>query len=57
MLQSFTLRNPSLNFKSTKHESVTHFINVKGTSIHTNELKLKTLRINLPIFKVYFQHL
>ena len=30
MLQSFVLQNSSLNFKSTKSENVTHFINVKG---------------------------
>ena len=27
ILQSFALQNSSLNFKSTKHENVTHFIN------------------------------
>ena len=57
MLQSFALQNSSLNFKSTKHENVTHFTNVKGTLIHENEFKLKNLRINLLIFEVYFQHL
>ena len=57
MLQSFALQNSSLNFKSTKHEYVTHFTNVKGTLIHENEFKLKNLRINLRIFEVCFQHL
>ena len=36
MLQSFALQNSSLNLKITKHENVTHFINVKGTSIHAS---------------------
>ena len=57
MLQSFALQNSSLNFKSTKHENMARFINLKETSIHTNEFKLKNLRINLRIFKVCFQHL
>ena len=30
MLQSFVLQNSSRNFKNTKHENVTHFINAKG---------------------------
>ena len=29
MLQSFALQNSSLNFKSTKHKNVTHFISIK----------------------------
>ena len=57
MLQSSVLQNPSLNFKSTKHKNVTHFINAKETSIHANEFKLKMLRVNLRIFKACFQHL
>ena len=40
-----------------KYENVTHFINVKGTSVHANEFKFKNLRTNLGIFKVFFQHL
>ena len=52
MLQSFVLQNSSLNFKSTKHENKTHFVNIKGTSIHAKECKLKNLRINLGIFQV-----
>ena len=43
MLQSFVLQNSSLNIKSSKHENVTHFINVTGTSVHANELKLENL--------------
>ena len=31
MLKSFALENSSLNFKSKKHENVTHFINVKDS--------------------------
>ena len=57
MLQSSALQNPSLNFKSTKHKNVTHFINAKETSIHANEFKVKMLRVNLRIFKACFQHL
>ena len=57
MLQSSALQNSSLNFKSTKHENETCFINAKGTSIHANEFKLKNLRVNLHIFKACFQHL
>ena len=53
MLQSFAFQNSSLNFKITKHKNVTHFINLKGTSIHASEFKLKNLRINLRIFKVF----
>ena len=29
MLQSFVLQNLRLNFKRTKHENVTHFINLE----------------------------
>ena len=54
MLQPFPLQNSSLNFKSTKHENVTHFVNVKGASIHANEIKLKNLRI---FNKVFLQNL
>ena len=43
MLQSFVLQNSSLNIKSSKHENETHFINVTGTSVHANELKLENL--------------
>ena len=57
MLQSFALQNSSLNLKSTKHENVTHFINVKGTSIHANKFKLKCLRTSPRIFRICFQHL
>ena len=53
MLQSFAFQNSSLHFKITKHENIRHFINVKGTSIHASEFKLKNLRINLRIFKVF----
>ena len=57
MLQSFALQNSSLNFKSTKHENVTHFINIEGTSIYANVLKQKNVRISLRIFNLCFQHL
>ena len=40
-------------FQSTKQENVACFINTKGTSIHANEIKLKNLRVNLRIFKVF----
>ena len=53
MLQSSVLQNSRLNFKSTKQENVVCFINTKGTSIHANEIKLKNLRVNLRIFKVF----
>ena len=53
MLQSSALQNSSLNFKSTKHENETSFINAKGTLTHSNEFKLRNLRI----FKACFQHL
>ena len=56
MLQSSALQNSKLkglNFKSTKQENVACFINTKGTSIHANEIKLKNLRVNLRIFKVF----
>ena len=53
MLQSFALRNSSLNFKSTKHDNVIRFINVKGTSIHSNEFQLKNLRIFKVCFNIY----
>ena len=36
MLQSFALQNSSLNFKSTKHENVTHFIKGKGGKANTS---------------------
>ena len=36
MLQSFALQNSSLNFKNTKHENVTHFINVKEWKDNTS---------------------
>ena len=36
MLQSFVLQNSSLNFKSTKSENVTLFINVKGWKANTS---------------------
>ena len=35
MLQSFALQNSSLTFKSTKHEDVKHFINIKGWKANT----------------------
>ena len=54
MLQSFALQNSNLNFKSTKHENVTHFINGRGTSIHANKFKLKNLHINLRNLKGLF---
>ena len=57
MLQAFVLQSSSLNFRGTKHENVTHFIKVKGTSIHANEFKLKNLLLNLSIFKVCCEHL
>ena len=57
MLQSSALQNSSLNFKSTKHENETCFINAKGTSIHANEFKRRNLRVNLRIFKACFKHL
>ena len=36
MLQSFALQNSSPNFKNTKQENVTHFINVKGRIANTS---------------------
>ena len=47
MLQSFALKNSSLNFKNTKQENVTHFINVKGqyfwkTSFWLHKLVIRT---------------
>ena len=54
MLQSFALQNLSLNFKSTKHETVTHFFNGRGTSIHANKFRLKNLHINLRNLKGLF---
>ena len=57
MLQSLAVQNSSPNFRSTKYENEIHFINVKGTSNHGNEFKLKNLRINLRICKVCFQRL
>ena len=36
MLQSFVLQNSSLNFKSTKHENITHFTNLKGWKANTS---------------------
>ena len=41
--KSFVLQNSSLNIKSSKYENETHFINVTGTSIHANKLKLENL--------------
>ena len=37
MLQSFVLQNSSLNFKSAKHENVTHFFNEKAWKANTSE--------------------
>ena len=36
MLQSFVLQNSSLNFKTTKHENVTRFIDVKVWKANTS---------------------
>ena len=36
MLQPFALQNSILNFKVTKHENRTHFINVKGWKTNTS---------------------